>query len=52
MEEAFNDAFNQVRNVFGFDSLNTHQEESIKYIVQEKKDIFVNLPTGFGKCYF
>ena len=49
LEEAFNNAFNQVCNVFGFDSLNTHQEESIKYIVQEKKDIFVNLPTGFGK---
>ena len=42
-------AFNEVCKVFGFDSLNTHQEESIKYIAQEKKGIFVNLPTGFEK---
>ena len=42
-------AFRKVCDVFGFDGLNTHQRESIKYIVKEKKDIFVNLPTGFGK---
>ena len=49
MADALQHAFNKVCNVLGFDSLNTHQEKSIKYIVQEKKDIFVNLPTGFGK---
>ena len=42
-------AFRKVCDVFGFDGLNTHQRESIKYIVKEKKDIFVNLPTAFGK---
>ena len=49
MADTLQHAFSKVCNVFGFDSLNTHQEKSIKYIVQEKKDIFVNLPTGFGK---
>ena len=49
MADTLQHAFNKVCNVFGFDSLNTHREKSIKYIVQEKKHIFVNLPTGFGK---
>ena len=49
MADTLEHAFNKVCTVFGFDSLNTHQEESIKYNVQEKKDISVNLPTGFGK---
>ena len=49
MADTLQRAFNKVCNVFGFDSLNTHQEKSIKYIVQERKDSFVNLPTGFGK---
>ena len=48
MADTLEHAFNKVCKVFGFDSLNKHQEESIKYIVQEKKDIFENLPTGFG----
>ena len=26
-----------------------HQKDSIKYVVEKEKDIFVNLPTGFGK---
>lgn len=39
-------------NVFGLDSLNKLQENSVKYIVQEKKEIFVNLPTGFGSRSF
>ena len=49
MADTLQHAFNKVCNVCGFDNLNTHQEKSVKYIVQEKKDIFVNLPTGFGK---
>ena len=38
-------AFNKVNNVC---RLNTYQEESIKYIVQDKKDIFVSRLTGFA----
>ena len=49
MADTMEHAFRKVCDVFGFDGLNTHQRESIKYIVKEKKDIFVNLPTGFGK---
>lgn len=39
----------KVCEVFGIESLNKHQEDAIKYVVEEKKDVFVNLPTGFGK---
>lgn len=42
-------AFAKVCEVFGIESLNKHQEDAIKYVVEEKKDVFVNLPTGFGK---
>ena len=42
-------AFAKVCKVFGIESLNKHQEDAIKYVVEEKKDVFVNLPTGFGK---
>ena len=41
--------FAKVCEVFGIESLNKHQEDAIKYVVEEKKDVFVNLPTGFGK---
>ena len=49
MADTLQHAFKKVCNGFGFDSLNTHQEKSIKYTVQERKAVFVNLPTGFGK---
>ena len=42
-------AFAKVCEVFGIESLNKHQEDIIKYVVKEKKDVFDNLPTGFGK---
>ena len=42
-------AFAKVSEVFGIGSLNKHQKDAIKYVVEEKKDVFVNLPTGFGK---
>ena len=35
--------------VFGFERLNKHQEEALRLVVESKSDIFVNLPTGFGK---
>ena len=35
--------------VFGFDSLNKHQEEALRFVFEWKRDVFVNLSTGFGK---
>jgi superfamily II DNA helicase RecQ len=43
------EVFGFVASKFGISSLNTHQKNAIKKIVEEKKDVFVNLPTGFGK---
>ena len=41
------DAFSKVYEVFGIEMLNKHQEDSIKYVVENEKDIFVNLPKGY-----
>lgn len=41
--------FRNVCKVFGNDSLNKQQEDFIKYVVQEKEDVFMKLPTEFGK---
>ena len=43
------DVFSKVCEVFGIEKLNKHQEHSTKYVVENEKDIFVNLPTGFSK---
>ena len=43
------DEFRKVCEVFRFDSLNKHQEESLRFVFELKSDVFVNLPTGFGK---
>ena len=43
------DAFSKVCEVFAIEKLNKHQEDAIKFLVEKKKDVFVNLPTGFGK---
>lgn len=32
-----------------FQKLYTHLENSVSFIVQDKRDVFVNLPTRFGK---
>ena len=45
----FEEAFDVVSNTFRIPSLNAHQKTGIKKIVEERKDVFVNLPTGFGK---
>ena len=42
-------AFSKVCATFGIEKLNKQQEEAIRCVVLEKKDVFVNLPTGFGK---
>lgn len=34
---------------FGFETLNEFQKKALTSIVLERKDTYVNLPTGFGK---
>ena len=34
---------------FGFDKLTKHQEKALQQIVEMKSDVYVNLPTGYGK---
>lgn len=43
------DALRKVCEVFGFERLNKHQEKALRLVVESKSDVFVNLPTGFGK---
>ena len=42
-------AFGKVYDVFGFSTLNEYQKNALKFVIEKKKDVFVNLPTGFGK---
>ena len=42
-------ALQQVCQIFGITELNPLQEEAITSFVINKTDVFVNLPTGFGK---
>ena len=46
------EAFSLVSFKFKIPSLNHHQRLTIEKIVSNKKDVFVNLPTGFGKFLF
>ena len=32
-----------MRGVFGFDSLNKHQGEALRFVFESKSDVFVNL---------
>ena len=32
-----------------FDKLNKHQQKAIELFINQKRDIVVNLPTGYGK---
>ena len=41
-------AFGKVCDVFGFRTLNEHQKNSLKFVIEKRKDVFGNLPTGFG----
>ena len=34
---------------FKFDKLNKHQQKAIELFINQKRDIVVNLPTGYGK---
>ena len=42
-------SFSNVCEQFKFSELNKHQKEAIISAVLKKKDVFVSLPTGFGK---
>ena len=39
----------RVGEVFGFERLNKHQEKALRPVVESKSDVFVKIPTGFGK---
>ena len=49
VESCLLSAFRKVCERFGTQRLNRQQEEAIRSIVLNKKDVFMNLPTGFGK---
>ena len=44
-----NSASNRVCKTFKFDKLNRHQQKAIELFINQKRDIVVNLPTGYGK---
>lgn len=48
-ESSLDHAFAKVCDIFGFNKLNKHQEKAIQQIVEKKSDVYVNLPTGYGK---
>jgi len=43
------ETFNFVASKFGIEVFTLHQQLAISNLIERKKDIFVNLPTGFGK---
>ena len=43
------EAFNLLASKFGIQALNSHQQLTISKLIGRKKDVFVNMPTGFGK---
>ena len=43
------EAFDVVCKTFRISALNAAQKNGITKIVEEKRDVFINLPTGFGK---
>ena len=42
-------AFKRMCETFKIVDLNAHQREAIAYFVDKKKDLFINLPIGFGR---
>ena len=48
-ENMAEDALRKVCESFGFERLNKHQEKALRPVVESKSDVFMNLPTGFGK---
>ena len=47
--EDLEEAFNLIASKFGIPALNSHQKLAISKLIERKKNIFVNLPSGFGK---
>ena len=43
------EAFDLVATKFSIPALNWHQKSAISDLIKGRKDIFINLPTGFGK---
>ena len=43
------EAYDVVSKTFRISSLNEQQKTGIRKVVEERKDVFVNLPTGFDK---
>ena len=43
------DALRKEWKAFGFERLDKHREEALRLVVESKRDVFVNFPTGFGK---
>ena len=41
--------FDLVSQIFCIRELNSHQKEAIIQFVEKQRDVFINLPTGFGK---
>lgn len=48
-ESSLDHVFAKVCDIFGFEKLNKHQEEAIQQVFEMKSDVYVNLPTGYGK---
>ena len=49
MSSRVESAFEKVCSRFNIEKLNKLQEEAMRCIVVDGRDVFVNLPTGFGK---
>ena len=46
---AYDQAFTVVAEKFKINDFNVHQKTAIRTFIEDKRDVFVNLPTGFGK---
>jgi superfamily II DNA helicase RecQ len=46
---SYDQAFSEVAQIFRISNFNDPQKNAIQTILEEKRDVFVNLPTGFGK---
>ena len=45
----FETAIAKVARLFNISTFNCHQKMAIRSFVEDKRDVFVNLPTGYGK---
>ena len=47
-ESSIDHAFAKVCDIFGFEELIKHQEETIQQVFEMKSDVYVNFPTDYG----